>query len=394
MTIREIHVNNNNENKAETDEPLRILFLEPQPCIRALKYAIALRSRLGDALSLWFGHAGRSLSELYGFGEGYFDNVLTLNPERADGDIREIIGNYEPHIVHSHNAPDTFTVKAIDAVEDVPVIHDVHEVLSVHNSGFFKSDEQEDMRRYRREERRACEESDGQIYATRGIKEYIQDQYGVNGQNNIVFNNYASELAMPKHFKRKLSADDGDTHIVYIGCITSVVEGSHYDLRSIFQEIAGHKLHVHFYPTTNSITRSNETYQKLSSRDPYIHYHSHLSYKELLHEITQYDFGWAGYNDSMNSHHLDIAIQNKIFDYISSGLPVIAFPHATLRKFIERHGIGLVIKNVNELPRLIKETDVFSLEKHALDARDRLTFEHNIPKLLDFYMRMAGLANA
>jgi len=355
---------------------------------------MSLKKMLGDELSLWFGHAGYSLSELYGFGEGYFDKFLTLSTERVDRCISEIVGKYEPHIIHSHNAPDTFTVKAINAVEDVPVIHDVHEVLSVHKSGFFGTDDEEDLQKYNWEERKACEESDGQIYATGGIKEYIQDQYNVNDQNNIVFHNYASALAMPEHFKRKLSAEDGDTHIVYIGCITSVVEGSHYELRGIFREIARHKLHIHIYPTTDSITRSNETYQKLASHNPYIHCHSHLNFKELLYEITQYDFGWAGYNNSMNGQHLDIAIQNKIFDYISSGLPVIAFPHETLQKFLERHGVGLIIKNVNELPQLIKEADVSSLKKRTLDARNRLTVEHNIPKLLDFYMRVAGASNA
>jgi len=372
---------------------LRVLFLEPQPCIRALKYAMSLKKMLGDELSLWFGHAGYSLSELYGFGEEYFDNIFTINHKRPDKDIRRIMSLYEPHIVHSHNAPDTFTIKAIDAA-DVPVIHDVHEVLSVHNSGFFEGDNKEDRERYYWEERKACEESDGQIFATGGIKEYAQKQYNFNIQKSIVLHNYVSSLAMPKRFKKKLSANDGEIHIVYIGCVTSVVQGSHYDLRNIFKEISNHKLHVHIYPTKNSITKSNKSYQKLAASNPYIHYHPSLSYKKLLYEITKYDFGWAGYNNSVNSQHLNIAIQNKIFDYISSGLPVIAFPYTTLQRFLERYGVGLIIESINDLPQLLKETDVSSLRTRTVNARNQLTFEHNIPKLLDFYTKMIGASSA
>ena len=54
---------------------LRVLFLEPQLCIRALKYAIALKHELGKNVSLWLGHVGHALSELYGFCEEYFDKI-------------------------------------------------------------------------------------------------------------------------------------------------------------------------------------------------------------------------------------------------------------------------------------------------------------------------------
>jgi glycosyltransferase involved in cell wall biosynthesis len=387
MAIREGYVNDINENKAKVDEPLRILFLEPQPCIRALKYAIALRRRFGDSLSLWFGHAGHSLSELYGFGEEYFDRIVKINPSRIDNALPEFINKSEPDIIHSHNAPDTLTLRAIDMADEVPVIHDVHEVLSLHHSGFFKDDDEESLAKYREEEKKACEGSDGRIYATEGIKRYIRQQYDVDRNNGMVFYNYASNSMVPNHFKEKLSARDGEIHIVYVGCLTSLVN-SHYNLREIFKKIADQDLHIHFYPTSDEITESNEIYRDLSRRSRFMHYHHTMEYRSLLHEITKYDLGWAGLNRAKNGRHLDIAIQNKIFDYISSGLPVISFPYKTMLRFIEENSVGLIINDVNELSRTLKQTDINKLRQRIMTVRHKLTAENHISELVDFYYRM------
>jgi len=375
-------------SESHSQQALRILFLEPQPCIRALKYAIALKRALKNDVGIYFGHLGHTLTELYGFGEEYFDQVTSLSPERLSESIRRVIEKYEPQVIHSHNAPDTLTVAALDVAEEIPIIHDIHELLSVHNSGFFSDDDEERLVKYRREERKACEESDGRIYATEGIGRYVHQQYDVGGQPDIVFHNYASESVMPHRFKEKISTEE--THIVYVGCITNVVEGSHYDLREIFKAIADYNLHIHFYPSSNYITRSNSAYRRLAGSNRFIHCHDHLGYRELLYEMTQYDFGWAGFNGAKNAKHLDLALQNKVPDYLSSGLPVIAFRHRTIQRFIEKHGIGLIVKDIDELPELLRNVDIPKLRDRAMKTRRKLTFESNIPKLLDFYDRIAG----
>ena len=75
--------------------------------------------------------------------------------------------------------------------------------------------------------------------------------------------------------------------------------------------------------------------------------------------MTQYDFGWAGFNGAKNAEHLDLALQNKVFDYLSSGLPTIAFRHRTIQRFVEKHGIGLIVKDIEELPELLRNVDIF-----------------------------------
>jgi glycosyltransferase involved in cell wall biosynthesis len=113
-----------------------------------------------------------------------------------------------------------------------------------------------------------------------------------------------------------------------------------------------------------------------------------MEYKSLLQEMTQYDLGWVGLNRAENGRHLDIAIQNKIFDYISSGLPVISFPYRTMQHFIEENGVGLTINDVDELSEALKATDINRLRQHLMTVRHRLTIENHIPELVNFYYRM------
>jgi hypothetical protein len=371
-----------------------VLFLEPQPCIRALKYAKALRHALGKQLSLGLGYTGHSLTSIYGYGDECFDVSVKLDGTRVDHGIRTLVNDFAPALIHSHNAPNTLTLAAISVAEDIPIIHDVHEVLSVHNSGFTAKDDAESLSQYCVEERRANEESDGRIYATEGIAEYIQHQYDVNAENDLVFQNYVSEAMMPQQFEEKLSQRDGNTHIVYIGCVTSVVEGSHYDLRAIFTDIASHGLHIHIYPTRNIITQSNGAYKNLADANAFIHFHGHLNRKKLLHEITQYDYGWAGFNRDENQTHLDIAFPNKILEYVACGLPVLAFPHTTIQRFIQQYDVGLVFDDLNHLEALLKNRSPSNIQATVLHSRHDFAIEHQIAKVVAFYKRMLSYGEA
>lgn len=365
----------------------RVLFLQPQPCIRALKYAIGLKSYLGSAVSICFGHKGYTLSRLYGSGEEFFDRMVKLDSGGTD-EVRSLIEDFDPSIIHSHNAPNTLTISAINASDEIPVIHDVHEVLSIHNSGFRANDDRELLAKYRREEKEANEESDGRIYVSEGVRDRIQNRYEVDEEADIVFRNYVSESVMPKHFREKLSKRDGETHIVYIGCVTSVVEGSHYDLRGIFREIASHQINIHIYPTINLITQSNDTYRRLSEVNEFIHFHNHMDRKSLLQEITQYDYGWAGFNGTKNNEHLDISFPNKIIEYICSGLPVLAFPHKRIKRFIEKNKLGLAFEDIDELEKRLRTEDLSHIKENVLKSRKRFTTEERIPRLVQFYRKI------
>ncbi len=362
---------------------MRVLFLQSQPCVRALKYAVGLRHALGDEIQIIFGYLNRTLTEFYGHGDEFFDKFVKLDPGNLVKGIRSLVKKYKVELIHSHNAPDFLTVSAIRAVEDVPIIHDCHEALTIRKTRYAVYDDEEEVSRYRDYEKTANEQSDGRIYVTEGVKDYIQRMYRVDPERDLVFNSYVSESMFPKIFEEKLSERDGQTHIVYIGTVTSRIEGSHYDLREIFREIADHGMHIHIY-----VNYTDEAYPRLAETSKFIHYHGHLDRRLLFQEMTRYDFGWAGFNTAKNKEHLDVMLPNKVMEYIACGLPVLSYPHKTLKEFIERHRVGLVFNDIQELTELLETEETDEMRAHILEKRYELTLEKNIWKVVDFYNKI------
>lgn len=366
----------------------RVLFLQPQPCIRTMKYAEALKDLFGGRIWISLAHMGRPLRTLYGYGEEYFDHVSRKGAESLRLFVSKAIKDSRPDIIHSHNAPDYLTVAANKVSGETPVIHDTHEVLSLHHSGYFSSDGEESLSRYALEEKAANERSQGRIYATHGIGSYIQSRYQVNGDNDLVFRNYVSRTSLPRWFEEKLSAKDGQIHIAYVGCVTSLLKDSHYYLMDIFKQVANHRLHVHIHPTSNLITRSNAAYKALAEKNEFIHCHRHIDRRRLLKLLTCYDYGWAGLNRARNKRHLDFALPNKVIEYVACGLPVLTFPHRAIRHFIERNRVGLVGRNVDDLARKLGEVDRRKLESNVKRCAPSLVIEEKIGELVDLYHRL------
>jgi len=357
---------------------MRLLFLQPQPCIRALKLAKGLKGALGEDVSLVFGYLDRTLTELYGYGDEFFDEFVKLSREDPEKGISELAERYKPDIIHSHNAPDFLTVSAINVVNDVPVIHDTHDVLTMRRMGYYVGDDEARIQEYAEEEKKANEESDGRLYVTEGVGDYIRKRYSVD-EPDLVFRNYVSEDMMPRSLTDKFSDKDGRIHIVYAGTITSQIDGHHYDLREIFREIAEQGFHIHIYAA-----REDEAYALLAEEKDLVHYHGHFDRKTLMHdEIKKYDFGWAGFNDVMNKEHLDVALPNKAIEYVACGLPVLTLPHKTLSEFVEEHKVGLVIHSFDDMKGQLFESN--ELKEIVIKKRYEFTIENNINQLIQFY---------
>ena len=206
---------------------MRVLFLEQQPCIRALKIAVGLRSAI-PRLELGFAYQGKSLTEWYGAGDETFDRLW-----RLEGDARPalaaVLEEFQPELVHCHNLPDALTVLATDLVAGrVPVIHDVHDLQSlrqtVYEDGFPEPGDPVDL------ERRAIEGSDALVTVSAELLAEIRARYRVPGPA-LVFPNYALERDLPPALSEHQISDP--PRLVYQGTLS--VNGGHYDLREIFR---------------------------------------------------------------------------------------------------------------------------------------------------------------
>jgi glycosyltransferase involved in cell wall biosynthesis len=360
---------------------VNILFLRPQPGIRSLKYVLAFRN-VGFDVSVIYGYVGKTLTEYYGYGDEYFKEFVKLDLKNLEMDIKRVVKSYHIELIHSHNAPDYLTVAAIRAAKDIPIIHENQDVISLrktpYSPGSFPGSDRESLLL---NESVANEQCDARIHVTEDVFEYIREKYG--SKTELVFCNYMSESMMPTSFKEKLSKKDGDVHIVYEGSLSSF-SGDHYDVAEIFKSIASHKLHIHIYAAN-----SNLDYKDLAEKDWFIHYHGRLEPRKLFKEITQYDFGWAGFNDTKNKPHMEVALPNKTMEYLACGLPTLSFPHKAQKRFIKKYGVGIIVDDLETLPQKLSEKDLLEkVQENVLRKRLDFTFEKNIDEVINLYQTL------
>ena len=351
---------------------MRVLFLQRQPCIRTLKYAVGLRAT-GRDLELGFACQGATLTGWYGAGDDLFDRWWHLDPEPADG-LRRVVEEFEPDVIHSHNLPDGLTVAALD-VCDVPVVHDSHDMQSLrrtpYEDGFPEPDDPLEL------ERRAVEGCAGLVAVSAEMLAEIEARYTVAGRR-LVFANYAAARDLPALLPPPRRDRPDSYRIVYQGTLST--NCGHYDLRAIFTAIVAQGASLDIYPS-----RPSPAYQELAAATPGMRCHEPLEPAKLLQELAGYDLGWAGFNDSLNAAHLDTVLPNKLFEYLGCGLPVLTLRHRALEDFVSEHQVGVILASVDELAGCLAGVDLPAVRSRVASIRSRFTVEANIDRLLDLY---------
>jgi glycosyltransferase involved in cell wall biosynthesis len=361
---------------------MRVLYVQPQPCIRALKYGEGL-CKMHPDIRLYFAYLGKTLSELYGHGDECFEEWFQLgaNPAR---ELLNIVSTHHVDLIHSHNAPDTLTDMCINLFGGgIPIVHDIHDLMSARQTSYEDGlDRRGDDRNWREEERRAIERSDAVITVSDAIFSMVRRQGYRLPEIAYVYANYIPKRFIPKTLPQvERSITDRPIRIVYEGFISS--NGGHYDLRDIFRSLAAEGFEVHVYPS-----RDNLDYETLARSEPKIVYHPSLTPEELFREITQYDFGWVGFNDTLNRVHLDTVLPNKLFEYIACGLPIISFPHEALAHFLRAHHVGLVINTVSGLAQRLRGPEMVVARENVRKLRWNFTVEANLGRVVDVYHRL------
>jgi hypothetical protein len=358
---------------------MRILFLQQQPCVRALKYAVALRSAF-PWMRLGFAYQGKTLSGWYGSGDELFERWWNLGSEPIKG-LRAAREEFRPDLIHSHNLPDSLTAIALELFAGrVPVVHDVHDLQSLRRTpyehGFPEPREPLAL------EQLAVEECSALVTVSAELLEEVRARYRVTAPT-LAFANYALGRDLPSALAPAERRNGHPPRLVYQGTLST--NGGHYDLRGIFRAIAGEGLSLDVYPS-----RSVPAYAEFAAALPGLRVHATLPPSRLLAALPAYDFGWAGFNSALNGAHLDTCLPNKAYEYVGCGLPVLTLGHRALARLVGDDGLGLSLATLDDLVGQLSTVDMVELRRRVAAARLELTVEANIHRLAELYEAVAG----
>lgn len=360
---------------------MRVLFLQRQPCVRALKYAVGLRAAW-PGLVLGFAYQGRTLSEFYGAGDELFDGWWDLGVDTEPVDeLQAVLDDFQPDLVHSHNLPDVLTVLALQLVDDaIPVVHDIHDLQSLRSTpyrdGFPEPADPLAL------ERTAIEGASALITVSPELVDVVRSRYELP-ERTLVLGNLALRrdrvIDLPER-----TGPVGAPTIVYEGSLAT--DGGHYDLRDIFRSMANAGVNVAIHPS-----RPVREYADLAAEHQAIRCHDPQKPAALMQTLPKYDLGWAGFNTTLNAAHLDTVLPNKLFEYLGAGLPVITLrDHLALRRFVEREGVGVVVDDVADVADAVRDLDLSALRRRVAEQRDRFTFESQVGDVIDLYRDLVG----
>ena len=357
---------------------MRVLVHQQQPCSRTLKYAAGLRSA-GDSLYLGFAYQGQSLDQWYGTGNELFDEWSPIGSDVA-GDLRRVIERFRPDVIHSHNLPDRLSVLAMELTGGaIPIIHDAHDLQSLrqtpYEDGFPEPADPLVL------ERRAVEGCSGLMVVSEEMLHELGARYRLPVSR--CFPNYALARDLPPTLPDPERRGDGPPRVVYQGTLST--NGGHYDLRELFETMVAGGVLLDIYPS-----RRVPEYESLAKRCPGMRCLEKVNPRRLLEVLPEYDFGWAGFNASLNAPHLDTVLPNKLFEYLGCGLPVLTMGHRAMIRLIGDRGVGIDVEAVADLAATLRDVDITGLRRRVAEARFDYTVEANIRPVLDLYKTVTG----
>ena len=353
---------------------MRVLFLQQQPCVRALKYSVALRGAL-PGIALGFAYQGKTLSGWYGSGDELFERWWNLGEDPVKT-LQAAVDEFRPDLIHSHNLPDSLTAIALELFAGrVPVVHDVHDLQSLrrtpYENGFPEPRETLAL------EQLAIEHCSALVAVSEELLDEIRGRYRPTAPT-LAFPNYALRRDLPPVLAPARRRNGHRPRIVYQGTLST--NGGHYDLREIFRSIVREGLSLDVYPS-----RPVPAYAEIAGEPARLRMHATLPLRQLLAELTEYDFGWAGFNAALNGAHLDTCLPNKAYEYVGCGLPVLTLRHRALSRLVGEGSFGVSLTTLDDLGGQLAAIDVVEVRRRIASARLELTVEANIHRLIELY---------
>ena len=346
----------------KSGDAFSVLFVQDAPCGRTDKISSVLKARGVMTQNAFFINPSK-MPEAYCKQNAFysFDSLL------------EFVDSSDFDIVHCSNEPDILANLLLQCGK--PVIYDAHDYMTIRN---LDSTYETYYLEYA-----ASKFADGFISTDEYSTAIWMERYHASPDRMLTVYNLPLESQIPANIQKKpkLSASDGELHLVYEGGISNT-RMSHRYMEEIWRAIADAHVHVHYYSQ-----QETEYCQALDKTSPYLHYEGNLSGLELIKELTQYDIGSLLLNRI--DKNADIAYPNKLYEYFAAGLPVVSNLTASM-KFVKDFGVGGTLDLQGGIQKQLREIAAIQVPGRFLQE-NRLTMDSRGEDILAFYRKICGL---
>lgn len=343
----------------KSGDTFSVLFVQDAPCGRTDKISSVLKA-MGVVTQNAFFIGPSRMPEAYCKQNAFysFDSLL------------EFVDNSDFDIVHCSNEPDILANLLLHC--NKPVVFDTHDLITARDT---KSSFQTYFLEYT-----ANKFAAGNMYVGAYYRDLQIQRYGVAPERCFLLPNLPLEKQLPAsiHKKPKLSASDGELHLVYEGGISDNRASNRF-MEDLWRTITKANIHIHYY------SKQNIDYCKaLEQTTPYLHYEGNLAGLELIYDMTQYDIGSLLLNPI--DKNADMAYPNKLYEYLAAGLPVISNLTVPL-DFLREHRAGGGLDLQGDIQGQLREIAEIRVPDGYL-RENKLTMDAWADDILAFYKKI------
>lgn len=292
-----------------------------------------------------------------------------------EGDVADICKREGIQALHTHGTnTDMFGKWGIDArkATKIPVIHECHDAITCYEGCSTEN---------ARLEIEVLKGADALIVVSPDMLKYYDDQYNVGKKCAIIYA-YPNKDMLPS-FSRVIPKSF--TNCVYQGGILDFREGSpgnHRYYKKIFSRLTEQGINIDVYPSSG-INRQAAAWELAENNK--IRGMQHIpDVRQLYETLSHYHFGFVGYHRTESIKLLDMALPNKLFEYICCGIPVLVMDYSSIADFVQHHGFGIVVGDDMRLPEDFNE-QMYHAKKLVMSGRSKFTMESQAETLLELY---------
>jgi len=377
-----------------TDGRIRVLAVVSRFKWQHIDYLAALAERF-DLMVAWTGeahqgavaHAMRRGLRLHLLGRTEDDGLKTVRAR-----LSAVVLKYQPDVIHvMYYFHEQFVFLAREVAKKALILFESRDPLTTLVDADVRS-------KYHNLERAALRLSNAQIFVSTALRRYYENLHGLDLSVTSIRVPHAFAQRNAGPLSRKLSRDDGKTHLALVGTVdTHPGHGRWYG--DIIRRLVslGFIVHSHFHETEGI---SLDPYLKLASELDDYHFHPTVSFLEgtaLSDMISRYDL-MGVFHELEAPHHdesatLAVCMPTKaVCGWFHGAIPVVCFPHyRALSEWIGEFGIGFVINCWDDLRSLRDNPAAIAQSTgYCIAVREMFSNEWNAARIHKFVESRLG----